>query len=446
MTTLSQVQLFSWEKVEASPEILRLVRVLEALPDESIIRALVGLRAQKRNDYPVQAVWNSLIAGIVFGHGGVESLRRELARNGELREVCGFDVLAREKAVPPACVYSRFLAKLYAMRPLIDAMFHELLASLTALLADFGRELAVDGKAIQTHGRKDPDASWGAKKTYLTQGEEGKGAKRTKWWFGYKLHLIVDANYELPVAFEVTKANVAETRRLMPMLEELAQKHPTLHSRVEKMSADKGYDDGTNKAALYDRHGISPLFDTRDTQQQEDRQTWRPLDPARHDTIHYDGTGRVACKTHPFAPSDEKAFTAMQFMGFEEDRDTLKFRCPAKALGAPCENRAACRCKPAVREGKFGRVVRVPLDRDRRLFMPIHRHSRTFRAAYKKRSSVERVNSRIDQVYGFERHFIRGQAKMELRVGLALIVMLATAVAWIRAGEKEKARSLLRAA
>ena len=123
-------------------------------------------------------------------------------------------------------------------------------------------------------------------------------------------------------------------------------------------------------------------------------------------------------------------------MGFEQDRGTLKFRCPAAAYGIECKNRDACRCRPGVREGEFGRVVRVPLDRDRRLFMPAHRHSRTFRKAYKKRTSVERVNSRIDGAYGFERHTIRGQAKMHLRVGLALIVMLATAVAWIRAGHR----------
>jgi len=359
--------------------------------------------------------------------------------------VCGFDPLRKDKATPLASVYSRFLRKLYRMRHLIDEMFHELVDALTVLLPDFGRDLAADGKAIQTLGRKDPDAAWGAKRTYLTAGAEGKGGKVTKWWFGYKLHLIVDANYELPVAFEVTKANVAETTRLMPMIEEIEKKHPVLHERAEALSADKGYDDGKDKAELYDSCGIVPVIDTRDMQKEEKRETWLPLDPEHHDTIYYDGTGRVACKIDPFEPSDEKAFAPMQFMGFEKSRETLKFRCPAAAYGLECRNRDACRCKLAVRYGDYGRVVRVPLDRNRRLFMPIHRHTRTFRAAYKKRSSVERVNSRIDQVYGFERHFIRGRAKMELRVGLAMIVMLATAVAWIRAGQKEKARSLLQA-
>ncbi len=173
MAILSQPSLFSWEEVQASPEILRLARVLEELPDEPVVTTLMRRRKGKRNDYPVEAVWNSLIAGIVFGHDGVESLRRELARNGELRQVCGFDPLRNHRAVPSASVYSRFLAKLYALRHLIDAMFHELVDTLTALLPDFGRDLAVDGKAIQTHGPNDPDAAWGAKKTYLTAGANG---------------------------------------------------------------------------------------------------------------------------------------------------------------------------------------------------------------------------------------------------------------------------------
>ena len=46
--------------------------------------------------------------------------------------------------------------------------------------------------------------------------------------------------------------------------------------------------------------------------------------------------------------------------------------------------------------------------------------------------------------FGFERHYIRGQRKMQLRVGLALMVMLALAVGHVRAGENEKMRSLVK--
>jgi hypothetical protein len=57
-----------------------------------------------------------------------------------------------------------------------------------------------------------------------------------------------------------------------------------------------------------------------------------------------------------------------------------------------------------------------------------------------------RVFSRVDQVYGFEHHPIRGEKKMRVRVGLALIVMLATAVAWAEVGRFDNVWSLRRAA
>ncbi|MGE5575796.1 MAG: DDE transposase, partial [Syntrophothermus sp.] len=65
---------------------------------------------------------------------------------------------------------------------------------------------------------------------------------------------------------------------------------------------------------------------------------------------------------------------------------------------------------------------------------------------YKKRTAVERVNSRLDNVFGFERHFIRGLKKMKLRCTLALVVMLAMALGRIKEKNGENLRSLVEAA
>jgi hypothetical protein len=62
--------------------------------------------------------------------------------------------------------------------------------------------------------------------------------------------------------------------------------------------------------------------------------------------------------------------------------------------------------------------------------------------AYHRRTAVERVNARLDRVLGFEEHFIRGRAKMEARVTLALLVMLAMALGRIRADQAKLMRSL----
>ena len=52
----------------------------------------------------------------------------------------------------------------------------------------------------------------------------------------------------------------------------------------------------------------------------------------------------------------------------------------------------------------------------------------TWTRKYKARTALERINSRIDQGYGFESHYIRGRAKMTLRVNLSMCVMMALAL------------------
>ena len=441
MSILPQPSLFSWKEVEATSEISRLTRLLDVLPDQELLTALEAERAGKRDDYPLAALWRALLAGIVFGHPSLASLSRELGRNGPLRDLCGFDPLRGVLAVPPGWVWSRFIPKLVRHQGLIDDMFEALVERLHQLLPGFGRDLAIDGKAIGAWSRTDPEASEGFK-NYEGEDEAGDPLQKIQSWFGYKLHLIVDANYELPVAFELTGAKHGESPLLMPLIEKIKAEHPELHQGIATLAADRGYDDGGDKAALYDDHAIVPLIDTRDLH----GGAMRPLDPAHHDTIHFSPTGEVVCKVDPFEPDADKAFAAMQFMGFEADRATLKFRCPAAAYGLECKNRQACRCFPVVRDGAYGRVVRVPTERDRRIFMPVHRHSQGFARGYKKRTAVERVNARIDQIYGFERHFIRGKKKVRLRLGLALLTMLGTAVAWVEMKKPQNMRSLVKAA
>ena len=65
---------------------------------------------------------------------------------------------------------------------------------------------------------------------------------------------------------------------------------------------------------------------------------------------------------------------------------------------------------------------------------------------YRKRTAVERVNSRLDVSFGFEQHFIRGQAKMKLRMGLAMLVMQAMALGRIKEKRQAQMRSLVKAA
>ncbi len=85
--------LFTWDHVDRLPDIVRLARVLDALPDEALVEALERRRGHGRDDDPVRAMWRMAIAGIVFQHRSVAELLRELGRNPALPEACGFHPL-----------------------------------------------------------------------------------------------------------------------------------------------------------------------------------------------------------------------------------------------------------------------------------------------------------------------------------------------------------------
>ncbi|MDW7650898.1 MAG: DDE transposase, partial [Bacillota bacterium] len=84
MAIIPQQKLFGWGEIEKLGDLERLQLVLDYMPDEDMMQALESERGRGRNDYPVRAVWNSVLAGIVYQHDSIESLRRELSRNGQL--------------------------------------------------------------------------------------------------------------------------------------------------------------------------------------------------------------------------------------------------------------------------------------------------------------------------------------------------------------------------
>ena len=75
----TQSILFSWDNVEALPDLQRLELVFRYLPDQDIIAALQQMRGHGRNDFPVATMWRALLAGVVFQHESIESLLRETA-------------------------------------------------------------------------------------------------------------------------------------------------------------------------------------------------------------------------------------------------------------------------------------------------------------------------------------------------------------------------------
>ena len=350
MAKIPQLLLFSWKEIEELGDLSRLKLLIDHLPDEKLMQQLESARGNGRDDYPIRAMWNSLLAGIVFQHSSVESLRRELSRNGQLRMVCGFDPVRGDRQVPASWVYSRFsrLRTLEKHAEEVDAIFQRVLWQVAAELPDLGRSLAVDGKAVASSARK----------------------------------------------------------------------------------PGRGYDDTKLHRRLWDNHGIKPVIGIRNL--------WKA--PEGHDAtcavkslegVAYDFEGKVYCY-NAYGHRHKMAHG-----GFEKDRNTIKYRCPAEHYGQHCSGRSQCR---------IGKSVRIPIEEDRRVFGPVARDSYKWKDLNKRRTAVERVYSRLDVSFGFENHTIRGLNKMRLRVGMAYMAMLALALGRIKENKAELMRSLVKAA
>ena len=418
--------------------------MLDALPDEPLMQLLEAGRGDGRHDYPVRPMWNSLIAGFVFQHPSIAALRRELLRNGQLRDRCGFDPFDGAQAVPSEYAYTRFQRRLRRYQPQMEELFHSALDELRIELPDLGQVQALDGKELHslakgqstyplpkdtsqkdTDGRRDRDANWGVK---------GSG-ERKHYWFGYLLHLVVDATYEVPLAFAVTKASTAEQPQAQRLLDQMQDRHPGLLQRCGRMSADKGYDDHKLIDRLWQQHQIKPIIAIRncwqDGEAEEDGVPTKLV--SGQENVIYTHDGQVSC----MCPHTGELHS-MAYGGFEQDRETLKYRCPARYSGITCKGMDRCPVSDA---------VRIPLAEDRRVFTPVARSSYRWQDYYDQRSAVERVNSRV----GWR---LRVQATGHPRAGEDASARHHGAddhagdgpVGRIRAGQPENLRSLVRPA
>lgn len=426
--------LFNWQDIDNLPELKRFQLVLEYADDEEFIRMLERIRYKGRNEYPVRAIWNSLLVMYVAQHSSISSLRRELMRNPLLRQLCGFDPVKGAKAVPPAYVYSRFISKLKRYSREVKRIFEKLVNKLGEEIMDLGEGIVIDSKAIDSYsrgkrvdrrikrdGRRDMDAEWGIK---TAEGEDGEVIK--KKWYGYKVHIIADSRHEIPLNYRVTKAGVNDSVMLMPMIREMRIKNRKILDRSRKIYGDMGYDSRENKSGVYDECGIIPIIPVRKLRKVKKEEGIKGLE-----WMYYNESGEII-----YVEEERGIRCELSYSGYERKRRRQKFVCPVKAYGIGCEKKSECRY--------YNKSVRISINLDRRIFMPIPEHSKRFRMEIKKRTSIERINARIDSVYGFEEHTIRGLAKMEVMIGIAMIVMVTLALGHTKEKREEQMRSLVK--
>lgn len=400
-----QSPLFDFEAFIAQKSNNHLLVVLEALDAEKLILAIERENWTGRKGYSIRGMWSALIAGLLYQCYSLAAVVRLLERNKDVRLICGF---SRDK-LPSEDALSRFLKKLVAHEDLLEECFGRLVGELRHLLPGFGERLAVDStevKAYANGSRKepaDPEARWGAK------GASG-GGKDTYYWFGYKLHLVVDARYEIPVSFTVTPANEADTVQMEGLLKK-AGAHVE-ETKPEAVIADKGYDSQDNYQFIWSQCKSSPIIPIREREGEQ-----------LPDICNAKGTPTCSC--------------GLEMVYWGRDGKYLKYRCPHVLGKAECESRFRCT------SSTYGYVLKLSIADNPRRHPPVPRETKKFQGLYRLRTSVERVNSRVKELLGLDRLTVRGIGKVTVRAVISLLVMLAVGVGMAQRHRFKEVRCLV---
>jgi len=220
-----QPVLFDWKEWDELDSSNQLVEVLKALDAEELLEILASERKGKRDDYPIRGMWYGLVSGIVYQIPTIAELVREFKRNSDLRRLCGFE--SKEKS-PSEDAYGRFLNKLVRHQKLVDGIFERANKELSQILPGFGKNVSGDSTDIPTYARgkadpkesADPQAGWGVQEKWKKK-SDGSIEKVTKKWYGYTLQLLSDADYEIPVAYKLTKPDRRDNEECVELVEKL---------------------------------------------------------------------------------------------------------------------------------------------------------------------------------------------------------------------------------
>lgn len=395
----------------------RLVIVLEGLDVEKLLAALERERWTGRKGHSIRGMWATLIAGVVHQSASLAGVVRLLKGNKAVREVCGF---AKDK-VPDEDALGRFLRKLVNHEKELDECFESMVERLRQLFPGYGKKLVGDSTDIVAwsngHRRQpsDGDAKWGAKKA-SHRGGKAEGDKEDEkkddlyYWFGYKLHLLIDALTELPVSFVVTPANVADTVELPTLMEKAKLKRPD--AKPDAVIFDKGYDSKNNNDVVYKEYKAVPIIPIREREGAQ-----------LEGICNVKGTPTCGC--------------GLEMVYWGRDGNYLKYRCPHVLGKATCKSLSPCT------SSAYGYVLKLPIADDVRRHPPVPRETKKWARLYKLRTSIERVNGRLKDFLGLRRITVRGVAKVTVRSLLSLMVMVATAIGMAQRHRLKEVRTLV---
>jgi hypothetical protein len=225
----------------------------------------------------------------------------------------------------------------------------------------------------------------------------------------------VDTQHEVALSYHITNANSADCTGVEQLVKDAMDVLP--EGRIETLAYDKAADT-VPVHALLNAEGIKPVIKTRSLWE-DSKPRYLEGNRNRPVPILYDEAGTIFC-VDTISPAS--IIHPMAYVGHEDSRGTLKYRCPAYHQGWNCPSEKLCN------KGKcYGLTVRVKQELDLRRFSAIPRATQKFERLYCGRSAVERVNGRLKVFWGIDDGNVVGAARFHARVGTVMVVHAAFA-------------------
>lgn len=358
--------------------------VFDCLPESQLVAKLSLDRWVGRSGYPIGVMLRAYLASYFLNMRNTNNLIRRLQEDAALREICGFSSL---EPLPHRVTFNRFMARLELHQDLIQWCIDQVLTKLHKILPDFGTIVAIDATDVHSHSDCDRKPVSDEEAGFVIK--EGATGHRKKWAWGYKLHLIADAIYELPIAMSVTPGNAREMGEMMPLLRAAKAKLPWFSPRY--IIADKGYDDHKNFEAIVKEFDAEPIIKTRM------------------------GVPVFGTPAQPFCLGK----LPLVYRSCDKNKG-LQYQCPERVGKATCPLPEKCPLK----------IIWIrPVHDYRRFGYRVARNTEEWQNLYNHRTAIERINSRLKYERRLDSHCFRQLGKIAFHCSLAVLSLLAGALA-----------------
>lgn len=273
------------------PIVEELEAIFESLPDDELLVKLRGPRRRGRPGYDPEALWRCYVVYYALGLESVSDLIRLLHDNPFIAQVCGIN---RPEGIPSQPTFSRFGAKL-AKRPFslaVKNIMRALTGQLYELLPDFGKSVAIDSTHVKAWSNGNKKGKRGTSTNKRQKPRVGKVSDPHAGWvvkantegnvqfvWGYKVHILCDTRYELPLVADITKGNVHDVKKATPLLAQARYAH---RFSPEYVICDSGYSSDSLRRVIKRQYRATPVIDPNPTHKkavlrQEDIPDWKTI-------------------------------------------------------------------------------------------------------------------------------------------------------------------------